>query len=481
MRRAVKLATSPPMLTIVFLTLAYSLFTRASLLASGTGEPSFIELVLSDAVNPYFVAFVVLTSWLIYLVAQARFRLEYPMLIRIGSYRSAAVASCVDSLKVMGPAGVLIVGCWIVTSLGLPLAATSAASSNAPLGVLAESGVPLIVAIVLQLGLLAVSLTVLQFLFVTLRLTVANMAIEVVTAGAIWLWAAITTFGLVSPATPFNAGYYFNISLIADNPSVSVGAFMVALVIISVSTLALVIRDRPHILERARVSGWLIYTLLAAVVVVASARTVQAVESPFSVLDAALTGSGGTVLQYLSSTLVMLGYVFVVYLNADQSEHGYILLDLIRQGSFTRWARRLLLVEVERAGIFLGCLFAAGFVVYFAVGGRALSAPSAGLAIWLFQFFVNGLLQLLFYLAAVFTAVWRSGTTVAGLITLGVFVVVGVAQSTPHLWLPAQLSSPSISRGGWPSVLSATATLSAGILVVSCYLAAMFRLRRVRI
>ena len=480
MTRALGKLTSPTALFLAAITVGYGFYNRSFLLSTGTGTLGQAQLILSDATNPKFVVFAVLTLWLLYVLAQTRLLMDYPVLIRAGSYRALVVASCANSLRSFATMGSLVVLCWIVTSLGLPFDGSLSASDGKPISVLTDNGIPWVVALILQLLLLTIFFTVLNLLFVTLRLTIAKVAVEVAVAGGIWVWSIISTAGFVPLSSPLNAGYSLNIDLFASSPITGVSAFSLVFAVVAGCVIAIFVRDQTRMFSAFWKSGWLTYSALVGVVMIVSALTFHGSDSPFSLLDVALAGSGGTVLQYLSSALIMLGYVFVIQFRANQQQ-DFHLLEIIRHGSFAAWACHVFLLETRRATIFLLSLFAAGVLIFFMTGGRSLSALSSGTGLWLFQFFINGLLQILFYVALIFAANWSTGAPIAGLVTIAALVMIGAVQTTPHLWIPVQLSGTALARSGWPSVANISITLVIAIFLVFAYLAVIFRLRLVKI
>lgn len=92
-------------------------------------------------------------------------------------------------------------------------------------------------------------------------------------------------------------------------------------------------------------------------------------------------------------------------------------------------------------------------------------------------FFINGILQLLFYAALSILLIWVTGRSTAALIGLGAIVVVGFFPLALTPILPIYVNSLSYATGGWAAALTGTSILLVSTAIVLIALALRTRTR----
>jgi hypothetical protein len=203
-------------------------------------------------------------------------------------------------------------------------------------------------------------------------------------------------------------------------------------------------------------------------------------EAPTTAVDRlayALSGDG-TILHLLSGLIVYGGFAFVLQLRESHEARGMLLQRLLRHGSAARWAAARTRHHAVAASLYLVVVTALGMGLAVVTGsGPVLPSPDRlGLLAW--QHLLGGFLQLGVYSVLVLTVTWLARGPAAGLLTVGVIVAGGALQLEPRTWLPIQLADLAVTRGGWPEVGDATATLGLWVAILGLALAGLVTLTR---
>jgi hypothetical protein len=169
---------------------------------------------------------------------------------------------------------------------------------------------------------------------------------------------------------------------------------------------------------------------------------------------------------YLLNVVLVLG---PVYLFAADLESWKTCLPVmvLRHGSYRGWFTRLLRPWLWRAPILMaGWAVLAALIV--AARGAVWDAGSADLVgVALYQWLVNGSLQLLVGIVVVFAASWLSGYEHASLLALVLMAALGFPAINLGRVMPFGLAGAGWSLGGWPEVLSVTLQLGCWLLALT--------------
>jgi hypothetical protein len=113
---------------------------------------------------------------------------------------------------------------------------------------------------------------------------------------------------------------------------------------------------------------------------------------------------------------------------------------------------------------------------YVVSGGADFVASPGELARWIYQYLVNGVLQMIVYVIFVLGAILLFRTRLAGLVAVGILTMGAWIPIPPNWLMPLQLSRLTLSYEGWARVLTASGVLVATILAL--YLALSLILKR---
>ena len=198
----------------------------------------------------------------------------------------------------------------------------------------------------------------------------------------------------------------------------------------------------------------------------------------FDALTVALLGSTGTYLQFIGSSVLFVGYAYLLSLHYADRADGWLQLELLRCGSDGRWLGRAVRRACLPAAVFPAVLALTGSGWYLLLGGHAAAPPPGGLAPWVYQLLVNGTLQLVVYLLVLLAATIATPNRIGGLAAAAILFALGLPQRVPLPILPVQLSGMSHSLGGWQSVLSASLTLVVTVIIIAAATLLLLRRRR---
>ncbi len=428
--------------------------------------PGAWDLALDLATEPHFITYVILMAWLVRLVIAQP--VAVPGLIRLGSFRRLAAVSCAAAVPPIGVTLATLTAAWLIASAALGLRWSGDPTPGTAAARLSLVGISAPLGLLLQIALIVLSLITIQFLFTTLWVVFRRRAVEILSALALWLWAAAATMGAFPEGSPLNFGYFLNASLSATSAAGALSAAASIAATWVFCALAIGEQDR-----RAR-GGGTRFTAPALVfmagVVGLLVVTINGIDlhdtSLYDTVSVAFTGSAGTLAQFFVSSFIFIGYAYMFGVRLSEVRDGWAQLQLLRHGSITRWCARLALVEFLKAIAFLAVLLGLATLIYLLLGGREFSPPDGGFAVWAYQFMVNGVLQLAVYLGAVFAATWVTPSRAGALVICALLIMLAYLQNTPSPWLPVQLSGMALTVDGWSPVLAATGTLAAALCVL---------------
>lgn len=168
-----------------------------------------------------------------------------------------------------------------------------------------------------------------------------------------------------------------------------------------------------------------------------------------------VSGNGFTLTVYLFYCLVFFGAVYLFQLQLNETTNGFMYYQVVRYLSYYRWFIKLLVKNIAFIGILL--LFWAliimliGIMKGFSMEGILSVAPLISVNQLVYQYFINGLLQMVNYWLIVFIVHWVWNKTSSNLIVLGFLIVSGMMNSTQ--FLPAGLNSLGFITGDGTNLL----------------------------
>lgn len=451
------------------LALGYGVYQRALWNGAGAADRFGVwDLLLEVGRDPQFRAWVLIPGWLLVVVLTLRGSMQHPQLIRHGSYREFLSAAVRRFAVVLVVAGAVFVAAVLVAAVGLQLVSAPNSVETAA-GSFREAGIAPLVGLALQGAVTIVTLLAIAVLLTAVRAATGSLLASAVVAVAVWLWAVLSSAGVVDPRWAWSAGYYFDPLAARESPAESVIAAVVVLVVAAGSVLAVVDTDR-----RSRGSGirwrspWTLYWAVAAGVVWLSLASSGGGDvGAFDAIGAALYGSGGTITQFLAAVVLYLGFAFVFAVELSEQRSQWGLLQLLRHGTTGRWALWVVLRAGGRSVLGVLGLAVLCVVGYILVGGRDFAAPAWGVPPWLYQFAVNGWLQLFWYAGVAFAATLLVPARVAGYVSLAALMMVAAVLPGPLALNPVGASGMSRASLGWEPVLTGSLVIAVALIVTA--------------
>ncbi|AJS61207.1 hypothetical protein [Paenibacillus sp. IHBB 10380] len=172
---------------------------------------------------------------------------------------------------------------------------------------------------------------------------------------------------------------------------------------------------------------------------------------------------------YIYFCIVFLGFVYLFQLHLSHIMDGYIYYLMIRYKSLYRWFGQLMKKTI--LGVVALLLLLAGITIVLGLmQGRTLEPYATQIIAGrfpylLYQFFVNGLLQMLNYILIVFIVSWIWQEATYSLIALGVLIVTGLPFLNIHQWLPSGLNSMGYITGDGRGIFHITIVLAIYLLI----------------
>ena len=465
--RFVSTLRAPGVVLVAGFALAYAAYWRTSTQSMLGASPGIglWDLILESAMSPQFTAFIIFPAWLVFIMSRTGQTVRYPALYRFGTNLAALRQVCRSSITIYLAAVSLVFLTWCVASLGLPFRSSPAGDSAAEFfqSVNLSPGV----AYLLQVAILGLALVSIQAVFLSLRLAFHSTALEVAVAGIAFIWVMASSAGKIPADSLANAGFYLSVVGVVRAPGMGAAAIGIVFVTASLSTVFVALLDRRLRGQSVRLNpAWATYCVICVIVLwllIASSDPLDV--NIFGALSYAFHGAGGSIAQHLGPILLFLGYVFLFQIRFSAVRAGIMNLQLIRNGSYAKWSRRILVTEVVRAALFVLALAALGGFLYLCSGGRDLSLPAEGLGIWLYNFLLNGWLQLCFYLIVCFGTTSFISWPLTGVATLGALLAFATFVSNPTGWMPFSAAGMGRVPFGWGTVIAGTTSLSTALIL----------------
>jgi hypothetical protein len=439
--------------------------------------------ILEFLLNPYFIAYFILPVCLSTSCVVIHRQLEIPALLRFGNYRRWLLGSILDAIRRLLPLLAIWVATAALTSVGLPyqwewseLSSTASVEPSQILDVVSIQGLPAVGVGAIQMGLLLVTLIGCHAVLAALQV-LARHRYFTFTCAALMFFSLIYSFRNPFGVAALDIANFFLLHRAFEAYRPVVFAFVPTLATLVLCFAVARYADRKSSLRVSLPFRWplLIYLALCLLgILYAWADQLPLGSSPTDLLFAAFYGvsvDGYLWTLYLFHSIVFLGFAYLFQLRLTDELDARIYLIALRRGSPLRWLAHFILPVAGRVPLLLGGLLAlAAAVVFFGdfagPDGITLGGlPGPG---WiLYQFLVNGTLQLLCYVLTIFVVSWVSGRTVAGLFALGAFLVMGLPAFNAGRLLPAALNSLGYVQLGGPELLRITVVLGAYLLVLT--------------
>lgn len=459
------------------------------------GPLNLWDQVLSFALDPYYMAYFLFPVWLLTSSAAIHRHFDALALVRLGSYRHWLVSSVTLAGRRLAPLLLVWLLAAFVTSARMPMSWAWSPASLAPsdqnviLGRVSDLGLPPVAVLGLQLALVALTLLACHTVLATVHLAARRRSVTFLTAAAVFFSVLWSFRNPLSIAAADVANFYM-LHRAAETYRPLVLVFVPVLVVLALCLTAAIHADRRtgHGWTTALPWSVLVYAGLCVVGVVYAYvyELGGAASTPLDVLWAAFYGvsaEGFSLNLYLVHSIVFLGFVYLFQIALSDELSARVYYVTLRYGSAPRWFIRFLLTATARIPLLLLAMLGVAVITFL---GHALLAPD-GTAVagspdsgWLlYQFFVNGALQLVCYMLIVFVITWVTGHPFAGLATLGILLVLGLPALNAARIFPAALNSLGYTTLGGDELLRITAVLGAYLAALS--VAAVFLLRNPRL
>ncbi len=478
-RRSAASLLSPWMAGLAALVVGYMLFFRMTLPDQGRtfGAAEMLGLIAS---NPYYLLYVVVPAWLLIAVFSVRAEAEFHILIRDGSRRQWLRRFLLDNTTRLIPGLLVLSAVWVAGSVGLApttdwvmfLEHPDSTYFSAALG---PSGLS-------PFGLAGAQLLALASSGTAGAATIATVFALTLRAGLVAVVAVILfTAPIIGHALAFNPAGPLGIISLENYVSplssqTSFGAWWVgsAICVTWVGLLAslLHLRDsRRATVQATPALGYVVYatfsgTLISAVMLMFPQARTELPDAMLFLFQGATPG-GSSLMLYLITTILFLAPAFLFAAEFEARLGGLVHYELVRLGSFRRFIVGQLLRNLGRNALVLGCAATFAVLAWRVVpASPRQSTLSVDPWVLVYQYGVNGMLQLTFYASLVLLVIWITGRANSALIALGTVFVVGFFPLASVPILPAYASSLSYAVGGWSPVLVGTAILVVSIVVM---------------
>lgn len=453
----------------------YGLFDSQFRSTGNDPGASIWGLALEVATDFNFVAFGLLPTWLVYLVAYKPSTHSLPSQIRHGSHRAVFVSSIANSTRALALQITILSVTWLGLGFGQLVLGGGRGHGRFPAETFfIESGVPPLAAFVLQVGLILALFCTIRIVLEAVSLHARRPFVRVMLAGGIWMWCALSAGGTMIPSGSLvSFETYSNVGLLLRSPGLALATVAVLLAIAAGSILSVAALDW-RVKGDYEIPTKTTAAFGAAIVLIGMVSIDMDVASlPISTaLERVMAGANGSFIGVLVWIAIFGGYAYLFLLRIRGETGGWEHLILIRFGSQLRATKQIIVDESARIVSLFGFIGVCVVTWYLILGGNDFAEPISGWYVFLFQFLVNGSLQLLLLVVAVYCVTRILEQNIAGLIVVGCIAVIGAVPTEAPFSSPVYLSALRLASAGWPLVLSATLILlilTASTIAVTMY------------
>jgi hypothetical protein len=481
-------APAPWHLALLALSLFYGLSVRnqVALLSHDLMLPvNMWDQVISFALDPYYLSYCLVPIWLFSTCNAVSRDFSWPALIRLGSYRSWLFKSALDALPRMALLLLIWLAASFTTAFGLPVstgwspASGAVSPMNQVLGIVSAQGPAPMLALALQIALIGMAFLCCHVLLAAVYLLVPRQFSVYMAAAVIYLGQVFSFRHPIEGAPFLDVANFLMLhrSLEAYQPDALVFLPLAAAILLGFGLAGY--KDRRQLLQlrRRRSPALLAYAILCALGLAYAVffRLQGSVGTPLDVFFVAFYGvsaAGYEWTLYMYHSIVFLGFAYMFLMVLDNELKARIYYVVLRHGSTRKWLSRFLAPFALWTLLLLGVLFIAALLSG-EIGRSGSNNPAieADTGLLLYQFFVNGTLQVLCYILLIFLVGWLSGQAIVGLFALAGLFVAGLPSVNAYRAFPAALNSLGYVELGGGELLRITGVL---ILYVFVLLAAAF-------
>jgi hypothetical protein len=457
---------APGTLAVAIFAFFYCLLERST--SSGSAAPATAWGAAAAVVaSPQFLSFVIVPSWLLYCILDSRSVRSTAFLLRCGTHTRALNRSLIRGIATFGGSVLTVVIVLLIAAAGLPVvgAPLEFESPHGAVSVAAALGV------ILQLGVLLITLTALRAVIIAVGLTSNRIAVSLVLAIACWMWILASSNGLLSGSSLADASHFFSVAAFIASPLQGACALGIGVAVILLAHAWTYLADgRTRAPGPRIISSWVPFFSVAAIAVFASVWAASSPGHPVSDnLEQAFPGSLGTVTQGLASDLLWVGFAFVMYLRSSEAFGDWKLQQLLRFGSDRRLLRGHLTKAFIAAVLYSAAVSVAAGTCSIVVAGSPAGLGSKEFVPVVYQFLLNGTLQIWLCFVVITVVVEVSRSKASAVLTSAVLAVLSSVRVDPQSWYPFGAESLMRAQLGWPAVLIASASAiaaAAGALFV---------------
>jgi len=386
----------------------------------------------------YLIVYFIIPVVLLFSIKSILVDFNYQILIRLGSFKKWVY----HSLKHFWLRIIPLFCLWVFVSLfmmiGFPYSWTWSqySGSNHITNTLYELvkffGTP-ISAFAAQLILLVLTLSLLHVFLATIYVLTKSKNF-ILLISVIFFIVSITGFKLLPKESAFiSPTTYFSISKAVNSFNSPILSFIVVLVFCVLSVLYLRILDLNKKVYIQSIKAYIpigIYSFLCLIGLISTANSLKSTDSTiWDVWIMSFRGSSPENFSYLPFffyLIVFFGFIYLIqlFLSNEIEQLGYYKIIRFKNLNkwFWNWMKKLLIVVALFLFMLMGLslLIAVIFRLDTSFYITMLSNPLYEV---IYHFFINGFLQIVFYIFAVFIVSWTSKESIHGVLLISVFMI----------------------------------------------------------
>ncbi|WP_165842379.1 hypothetical protein [Paenibacillus xerothermodurans] len=460
------------------------------------------DIIFTFLSDPLLIIFFYLPFWLFFSSQLIINEWDYTLLIRLKSFPKWMLYTIVR----ISPILLILQFLWIIISflvtMGIPLEnswsiwGATAAPANNIIYIFQGTGFSPWFILFLQTTLFSLCLITLHAIAASVYARFPRMNVIAGTSVFLFIGAIISYKVFPALPAPFMLGMVTNYSILSFSYATFDSVVPAFLLLVSIITVCFSLVSLWSKGKFKSMTNFLNhhYHFLAYSFICLLGITTQFTHSGMKVMTVwenlyfnfyGVSEEGFSLYVYIYFCIVFLGFVYLFQLHLSHVLNGHIYYLMIRYKSFYRWFIQLM-KKTALGVLALLVLLAVITIVIGVIQGRTLERYAAQniselYPYMLYQFFINGFLQLLNYILIVFIISWIWQEATYSLIALGVLFVAGLPLLNTNQWLPSGLNSMGYVAGDSNGVFHITIVLAIYLLIEIGIIVYLFRKRKVSI
>lgn len=411
------------------------------------------DFVINFSSDTHLIVYFITPVFLLLSLKNIQEEFNYFLLIRLGSYHKWIVFTLVKFMRQQLLMFTLFLIISMLLIISIPIenswsdfsGITEGVSQNFPANILSSYIGHPVIALFLHIILFFVTYTSLHLLLGLIFLFTRKISYSIIAAGLFWLLSVISFKWFTSDLSLFVLPNYMTYFHGVNSFGNTWTPFLIALIILGLLLfLSTKVDKKPKITFNINLK-YIIYVALVFLCILSGFQrsSSQSIEDIFISTFFGTSTEGTNLISLLTYIVIFYGFTYLIqlFLNNEINNLGYYKIsryNSINEWIFKAFLKVLITIAFSMVGLFITTLALVHFL------GQGASDPSLGsitLMEILYHFFINGYLQIVFYILLSFIIAWITKEMFYGFIAQVFLLIFLIPGLNPYQIFPSGLNS----------------------------------------